>query len=435
MMQPRILLVQAAALGYDLIPRFPELFQPLGLEFRPVQTVFPAVTCTVQATVRTGLPPSGHGIVCNGLFDRARARTGFWEQSARLLPPGRVWDGLRQRGGKVGVLFWQQSLGDDVDLVLSPAPIHKHEGGMIQDCYAEPAGLYEELQERLGQPFSLGRYWGPLASVKSTRWIVDATVAVLAGGRGWHAPELLLTYLPHLDYGLQKSGPQQEKKTRRAVTEFCAEFARLLAGARQHGYEVVVYGDYAMAPARQVVYPNRELCRVGLFQTRHVKRMTYPDLFASWAFAMVDHQVAHVFVRRAPGATAPDPVLLAKVRAVLAELPGVAKILTAAEFNHANAGDLVLVAAEDAWFAYPWWEEPHEAPDYATHVDIHSKIGFDPCELFFGWPPPAVSQDPTRVGGTHGRADLPVAFATTVPLPGFAGTLETLGPAVARLFG
>jgi hypothetical protein len=161
--------------------------------------------------------------------------------------------------------------------------------------------------------------------------------------------------------------------------------------------------------------------------------MTYPDLYASWAFALVDHQVAHVFVRRAPGASAPEPTLLAKVRAVLAAVPGVATILDAAEFGHLNAGDLVLVAAEGAWFAYPWWEEAQEAPDYATHVDIHSKIGFDPCELFWGWPPPSVSRDPARVGGTHGRAEPPVAFASTVALPEFDGNLTTLGSALRLL--
>ena len=404
---PRILVIDVAALGYDLVKTCPEPFAALGLNFTPLEPVFPAVTCPAQATLRTGLPPAGHGIIANGLFQRDLGKTFFWEQAASLLPEGRIWDKFRQRGGRVGLLFWQQSMGETADLVLTPAPVHKHEGGMIQDCYARPAGLYRDLCRTIGREFNLFNYWGPLASFKSTRWITAATLAVMARP---DAPELLFTYLPHLDYVLQKYGPADQARTMRAAGELAGELKRLMQGAAAAGYEVLIFGDYAIGPAPQAVFPNRELRRAGWFQIRPVGRMTYPDLPASGAFALVDHQVAHVYVRQ--------PRDVGRVRELLAGLPGVAEAaLRADRLPHPRSGELVLTAAPEAWFAYPWWDTPREAPDYASHVDIHSKIGFDPCELFWGWPPPSVSRDPGRVRGTHGRPGCPAAMAATLDWP------------------
>jgi hypothetical protein len=95
--------------------------------------------------------------------------------------------------------------------------------------------------------------------------------------------------------------------------------------------------------------------------------------------------------------------------------------------------DFELTAAPGAWFAYPWWEEKVEAPEYASHVDIHAKPGFDPCELFWGWPPPSIGQNPARIGGTHGRIDAPAAWAATAPFPCEVRTLLELAAAVRGL--
>ena len=418
----KLLVIQVAALGHELIRNYPATWARLGLTFAPLEPVFPAVTCPVQASFRTGLPPAQHGILGNGCFDRATRRTAFWEQAAaQITTPERIWSGYRQRGGTVGVMFWQQSLGEDVELILSPAPIHRHHGGMIQDCYAQPTGLYHDLCRATGREFNLFNYWGPLAGLKSTRWITDATLAVL---RRADAPGLLLTYLPHLDYALQKFGPQNERHTARAVTETTEELEKLLAGARAAGYATVVFGDYAITPAKQVIFPNRELRRAGFFNVRQVRKMTYPDLHASRAFALVDHQTAQLFVRH--------PHDVEPVRELFAALPGVAEVRTPPAPAHPRAGELELVAEAGAWFAYPWWSAKAEAPDYASHVDIHAKPGFDPCELCWGWPPPGISQNPVRIGGTHGRADLPAAWATTAPLPGEVRTLLDLSAAVRQ---
>ncbi len=418
----KLLVIQVAALGEELIRNYPATWARLGLNFAPLEPVFPAVTCPVQASFRTGLPPEQHGILGNGFFDRATRRTAFWEQAAtQITTPERIWNNYRKRGGTVGVMFWQQSLGEDVELLLSPAPIHKHHGGMIQDCYAQPTGLYRELCRETGGEFNLFKYWGPLAGLKSTRWITDATLAVL---RRNAAPGLLLTYLPHLDYALQKFGPQNERHTSRAVAEIAEELEKLLAGARAAGYETVVFGDYAITPAKQVVFPNRELRNAGFFTVRQVRKMAYPDLHTSRAFALVDHQTAQVFVRH--------PHEVEGVRELFTALPGVAEVRTPQAPAALRAGELELVAEPGAWFAYPWWSETAEAPDYAAHVDIHAKPGFDPCELFWGWPPPGISQNPARIGGTHGRTDAPATWATTTPLPCEVRTLLDLSAAVRQ---
>jgi predicted AlkP superfamily pyrophosphatase or phosphodiesterase len=361
------------------------------------------VTCSAQAVFRTAAPVAATGVVCNGRFDRLTRRTDFWNQSARLVRGDRIWAGHRARGGRVGMLFWQQSLGEEVDMLLSPAPIHKHHGGMIQDCYGQPSGLYPRLRQELGRPFNLMHYWGPLAAASSSRWIVDATCAILA--QPDLAPELLLTYLPHLDYVLQRRGPLDEAAVQPAVRDAATMLGRLMAAAQTAGYAVLVWGDYAITEARGVVYPNRLLLERGLFRTRQVGRRTYPDLYSSQAFAMADHQVAHIYLDAARD--------VAAAKACFAGVEGIGQV--AAPEPDGESGELVLTAAPGYWFAYPWWTDHRQAPDYARHVDIHNKIGFDPCELFWGWPPPSVSLDAHRVRGTHGRDDAPVCVGSTLP--------------------
>ena len=396
-MAKKILVVDVAALGWSLVQQTPP---PAPLALHSLATVFPAVTCPVQAAFRTAQPPAACGVESNGIFQRELRKFSFWEQSAHLVHGERIWDGLRARGGKVGLLFWQQSLGEQADLVFTPKPIHKHHGGMLQDCYSQPHDLYARLSSELGRPFNLMQYWGPLASHRATDWIVDATCAVMAAPD--LAPDLLLTYLPHLDYDLQRFGPGHAKVLQ-ALEKTYAWLAKLWQTAAATGYDIVIFGDYAIeAVAAAPVFPNCTLRAAGLFHVRTVAGRAYPDFFASAAFAMCDHQVAHVFVLDAARRT--------EVRHVLEQLDGVAEI-------HERGNDFLLAAHPGRWFAYPWWDDKRSAPDYAGHVDIHNKPGYDPCELFWGWPPGTVSQDATRVRGTHGLAGpgREVAWASTLP--------------------
>lgn len=426
MAHKKCLVIQVAALGHTLVSKRAQA--PAGLSFHSLDAVFPAVTCVAQASFRTGVLPDQHGMISNGLYHERLKKILFWEQAASLVAGPRIWDAFRAKGGTVGLMFWQQSLGENIDLIVSPRPIHKHSGGMIQAIYTSPAGLYERLCERIGRNFNLMHYWGPLASRKSTEWIVDAVCAVLE----WPdvAPDLLCTYLPHLDYDLQRHGPDHPK-VEKALKELDGFLQRLTDTAQKNGYEIVITGDYAIGAVTEgAVFPNAALRQAGLFHMQQVKGMAYPDFFASKAFAMVDHEIAHVYV--------PDRESLPAARDACADIQGVEAVWdreAQAEHGiaHPHSGDLVMVAEDGYWFAYPWWTDRREAPDFAGHVDIHNKPGFDPCELFFGWPPGSVSFDTQRVKGSHGRigTDRAVAFATTLSLNEPPATLADLG----RLIG
>jgi predicted AlkP superfamily pyrophosphatase or phosphodiesterase len=408
----KLLVVQVAALGAKLAAT------QSRMRFRTADADFPAVTCCAQALFRTATRAGTHGLVSNGLFVSDLRKVLFWEQAAALVEGPRIWEDFRARGGRVGMMFWQQSLGESVDLVLSPAPIHKHGGGMIQGLNTQPRELESRLTAAIGRSFNLMHYWGPLASRKSSDWIVAATKAVLR----WNEVDLLFSYIPHLDYDLQRHGPEspQAAGALEATIDLLDDLEKTAAA---NGYDVLVFGDYAIESVmRGAVFPNLRLCEAGLFDTRPIRRMRYPDFFTSKALAVVDHQIAHVFTRH-PAAAAE----------ALGSLPGVAQVLDreaqrSLGIEHARGGDLLLIAEPGAWFAYPWWRDRREAPDFATHVDIHNKPGYDPCELFFGWPPLSVSMDTVKIRGTHGRTGpgTEIAWRTTCDFAPSPGTLPDL---------
>lgn len=374
----------------------------IGLSFAPLTSVFPAVTCPAQATMRTGLPPAEHGIIANGRFDRAGGKVDFWNQSAWLFSGERIWEKARAKGRKAAVLFTQQSLGDSTDFCLSPAPIHKHHGGMVQACQTRPPELETQLLKAVGRPFKLQTYWGPMAYGNVGLWCAECTAALMR----LHGPDILLTYLPNLDYCLQREGPHGPSLPEQA--DILAKSLKILLDAgKECGYETVVWGDYSITAVDTPVYPNKALLKSGLFTCRNIKGMLYPNIFDSRAFAMSDHQVAHVFIR--------DKADIPAARSVLEKLPGIDTIQTPQEAGllTSGCGELVLTAAKGAWFAYQWWDKKSQAPDYATHVDIHSKIGFDPCELFWDFPFISTSTDCSRIKGSHGRTDADAAFAVT----------------------
>lgn len=397
----RHLIVIAAGLGFRNLEKQNRLHQA-GLDFKPAQSTFPAVTCTAQATFRTATEPREHGMTSNGFYSRTLQKPAFWEQSAALVEGPRIWDAARTAGQTVGLYFWQQSLGENVDSLISPAPIHKHGGGMIMRNYALPAGMGEKLDRTCGT-FPLHHYWGPLASAKVGRAVLDNFFAMMEG----HSPDIALLYLPSLDYEAQRHGPGSAADIR-AHKEFTAQLERLADYAQHESAALTVLGDYEIASCDKApVTPNAKLRTAGYFNVRDVAGRAYPDFYTSRAFAMCDHEVAHVYVKN------PDDV---KPVAHLFESTGDYESCTIRanqDWAHPSAGEILLLAKAGSWCAYPWWTNPREAPDWATHIDIHNKPGYDPCELFFGKLfPPGTCQDGTRIKGSHGRPST-IAWAST----------------------
>ena len=127
------------------------------------------------------------------------------------------------------------------------------------------------------------------------------------------------------------------------------------------------------------MHVNRALREAGWLKVRVERGREQLDAGASDAFAVADHQIAHVYVRQ--------PELIAPVARMLATLPGVEAVLDeagkyAAGLAHERAGELVAVSAADSWFTYYYWLDDARAPDFARTVDIHRKPGYDPVELF-----------------------------------------------------
>ena len=271
--------VIAAGLGYGLLERN-GMTEIAGLKFAPKTSVFPAVTCVAQASLRTGLKPSEHGMISNGHWSDELQKPIFWEQSCRLVKGERVWS------KKSGVFFFQQSLGEDVELIVSPAPIHKHGGGMIMSCYTKPMGMEAVLKKLCGK-FPLWRYWGPLASPKVGR----TCIAYFEEMTNVHDVDEAYLYLPTLDYAAQKYGPDSSA-AKSALKEFRKQLERIADIARHRGCELKVMGDYEITEVTaEPVKPNVILRREGFFKTRTVGGMSYPDFYSSTAFAMCDHEV------------------------------------------------------------------------------------------------------------------------------------------------
>ena len=362
------LVVVAAGLGHGLLERN-SLLEMAGLSFEAAPSVFPAVTCVAQASLRTGLSPAEHGVVSNGWWSDDLRRPLFWEQSSRLVKGRRVWADRRAQGGTVGLFFFQQSLGEDADVIVSPAPIHKHGGGMLMSCYTKPAGM-AQIVEKLCGKFPLWRYWGPLASPKVGRACISWFEAMTDA----HDVDEAYLYLPTLDYAAQKSGPDSPA-AKAALREFRRQLERLSDVCMRRSCELRVVGDYEITEATaEPVRPNVVLRRADLFRTRTVAGMAYPDFYQSAAFAMCDHEFCVVYGEERGKAT---------------EL-----LLATGDYERTDV-DGILLAREGSWCEYAWWTDRPEAPDFASHVDIHSKPGYDPKELFFF--------NRGIVKGTHGR--------------------------------
>jgi predicted AlkP superfamily pyrophosphatase or phosphodiesterase len=335
----------------------------------------PAVTTTSQSAMLTGADARVHGIVGNGWYDRVECEIKFWKQSNRLVRAPKVWETARERDASVTCanMFWWYNMYSSADLSVTPRPQYRADGRKIPDCYSHPAGLRDELQRDLG-PFPLFRFWGPAASIESTRWIADASVAVDKARN----PTLTLVYLPHLDYALQKFGPDSPE-SRAADAEVDAVVGGLIDHYESRDTRVMIVSEYGIEPVTDAVHINRVLREAGLLAVRVENGRELLDPGASRAFAVADHQIAHVYVR--------DAIDLPSARETCERTTGVDLVLDdegkrAHGLDHERSGDLVLVADEGRWFSYDHWLDDARAPDFARTVEIHRKPGYDPCELF-----------------------------------------------------
>ncbi len=344
---------------------------------RALEPVLPAVTCSVQSTLVTGLPPSGHGAVANGWYFRDMAEVLLWRQSNRLVAGEKIWEAAKARdpGFTCAKMFWWYNMYATADWSATPRPMYPADGRKVPDHYAYPAALRDELNAKLGT-FPLFKFWGPMADITSSRWIARATLHVMETRK----PTLTLCYLPHLDYNLQRLGPDLSQPRLVAdLEEIDALCGELIDAAEREGREVIVVSEYGITPVTDAVHINRALRQAGLIQVREEMGRELFDAGASAAFALADHQIAHIYVQ--------PPTPIAQVKALIEGLDGVETVLDedgkrAHGLDHPRSGELVAVSKADRWFSYYYWLDDARAPDFARTVDIHRKPGYDPVELF-----------------------------------------------------
>src|SRR3954453_23140677 len=140
-----------------------------------VEPAFPAVTCTAQSTYLTGLPPSQHGIVGNGWYNRELAEVQFWKQSNHLVHGRKLWEEMRaiQPSLTCAKLFWWYNMYSTADYSITPRPMYPADGRKVFDVYTSPGSLRPEIKQHLGE-FPFATFWGPAAGVASPQTTRDA---------------------------------------------------------------------------------------------------------------------------------------------------------------------------------------------------------------------------------------------------------------------
>jgi predicted AlkP superfamily pyrophosphatase or phosphodiesterase len=412
--------IDAVGLTRDLIgdhtPRL-KAFAEAGA-VATIGSVLPAVTTSVQSTYLTGTWPAQHGAVANGWYFRDECEIKFWKQSNKLVSGPKVWDMAREADPAFTCanICWWYAMYSSADYTVTPRPMYPASGLKLPDCWAHPAQLRDELQGALGT-FPLFSFWGPRTSIVATQWIADAAIHV---DRKFN-PTLTLVYLPHLDYVLQRVGPDPVKAAK-DLGELDAVCGQLIDHFESRGARVIVLSEYGISRVSRPVHLNRILRQNGLLCVREEVGRELLDAGESRAFAVADHQVAHVYVHEERDREA--------VRRLLESTPGVWRVLDDAgkrqfHLDHPRSGEFVAIADPDAWFTYYYWLDDARMPDFARTVDIHRKPGYDPVELFidpqlrlvgpkvaltllkkklgFRYLMQVIPTDATLVQGSHGR--------------------------------
>lgn len=383
-----------------------------------IQPVLPAVTCSSQSVYLTGKWPEENGIVGNGWYFRDECEIKFWRQSNHLVQAPKIWDKLKNQDPNFTCanMFWWYNMYSTVDYAVTPRPLYPADGRKLPDIHSQPMDLRDRLQQELGQ-FPLFSFWGPNANIESTKWIAEASKKV----DQWFNPTLNLIYLPHLDYGLQRFG-LDFKKIGKDLREIDKVAEDLITYFEKQGTEVLLLSEYGITSVNNPIHINRILRKEGCIVVKDELGRETLDAGTCKAFAVADHQLAHVYVK--------DETDIPQIKSMLERVPGIEKVLDKEgkqkhHLDHARAGELVAVADKDSWFTYYFWLDDNKAPDYARTVDIHRKPGYDPVEtladpeikflkgkigmkllkkkLGFRYLMDVISLDASLVKGAHGR--------------------------------
>jgi predicted AlkP superfamily pyrophosphatase or phosphodiesterase len=342
---------------------------------KSIKPAFPAVTCTAQSNMVTGRPASEHGAVGNGWYNRDYSEVHFWKQSNAIVNKPKIWDELKglDPSFTCAKLFWWYNMYSSVDYSITPRPMYPADGRKFFDVYTHPMEMGSEMKKDIGN-FPFHTFWGPKARIGSSQWIAESTKWV----EEKHEPTLNLIYLPHLDYNLQRLGPSHPD-IGADLEEIDQIVGDLISFFEARAVKVVLLSEYGISDVDRPIHINRVLREKGWITIKDELGLEQLDCGASQAFAVADHQVAHVYVN--------DESIRDEVRKTLEAIPGVESVLDEAGkqtmgIDHERSGDFVVISDQRSWFTYYYWLDDAVAPDFARCVDIHRKVGYDPVELF-----------------------------------------------------
>ncbi len=382
-----------------------------------VRVEAPALTLPVHAAMTSGLSLSQHGIIGNGWYERDRNEVFFWPQSEKLQQGEKIWDKAHPyyQGSRSFKCFMWPGMASSADSYINVRPVYFADGRKKSGVYSNSPAALERIIKSCGE-FPLHRFWGPGVSIESTRWIAQACASEIRERK----PRLSFVYLPHLDYHAQTLGPghQQIGNEASALDAVLAEFFAATASEQP---TFVVMSGYQMNAVSGPIWLNRILRKSGHLEVVENEAGELIDFARSSAFAIADHQVAHVYVNRNKCDEVKQRLLAADVGEVLGRVEQESRKLW-----HPRSGEFLVLAKPDRWFAYPYWLDESKAPDFAQTVAIHAKPGYDPCEMLFDerlrFPKlsvakrlllkrcgfrslmDVVSLDATRIRGSHGVA-------------------------------
>ena len=340
-----------------------------------LQEQFPAVTCTSQACMLTGVSPKHHGIVGNGWYFKELAEVGFWKQNNALIESPKIWEMLKavDPNFTCAQLFWWYNMYAKVDYSITPRPHYPADGRKVFDIYTTPTSLRDEITNQCGN-FPFFNFWGPKAGIESSEWIARSAKYIFKE----HQPNLNLVYLPHLDYSLQKFGPEHPN-VKIELQKIDQIVGNLIDYYTKNKVGVMIVSEYGITPVTEVIYPNRILRKYNLLKVQKSLSWELLDCGASEAFAVSDHQISHIYVK--------DQNRIPEIVEIFKQEKGHQQILVGDEIrkeglDHTRSGEIILMARPNTWYSYYYWLDDQFAPDFARCVDIHRKPGYDPCELF-----------------------------------------------------
>jgi predicted AlkP superfamily pyrophosphatase or phosphodiesterase len=397
----------------DKMPQLSALFRSGSRA--TLRSSFPAVTWPAQATLLTGRRPCDHGVVANGFYWRDKREVEMWTAGNEVIESPQIWDVMKQHRPDLTSAAWFPMLSKrcGANYVCMPAPVHNPDGSESLWCYTQPTEFYGDLSGSL-QHFPLQHFWGPMANIQSTKWILDSAAIVTRR----FSPNFFYIYLPHLDYAAQRCGPDSEAAAVALVEldEVIGQFATEIQSLTPGGADWMAVSEYTIGSVDHVLYPNRLLREAGLLAVKETEQGEVLDLTRSAAWALVDHQFAHIYVQEGQHVDA--------VKSLFHDQEGVASVLAGDQredigMNHRRSGEVIVVSQPNSWQAYYWWFDERQAPEFARTVDIHRKPGYDPVELFWDREAGGVPLDAALVRGSHGaphgRRD--GVLLSTQPLP------------------